>query len=151
MSTAADFVLHPRLEEDCVPLGRLTLCRVLLMSDARFPWCLLVPERPDIHEIYALDDQDQQLLMRESVIVCRALVDAFRPDKLNVAALGNQVPQLHLHHVARFRTDAAWPRPVWGSGEAEAYGSAALGATSERLIQALSATADAAGMQFTPW
>jgi diadenosine tetraphosphate (Ap4A) HIT family hydrolase len=109
--------IHERLLADCLLLGRFPLCHLLLMQDANYPWCILVPDRADITEIYQLTDSDQQQLMRESVQLSRSLVAAFRPDKLNVAALGNVVPQLHVHHIVRYRDDAAWPDPVWGRVE----------------------------------
>jgi diadenosine tetraphosphate (Ap4A) HIT family hydrolase len=100
-----DFTLHPRLMGDCLSLGSLELCRVLLMNDRTYPWLILVPQRAGITEIFELPEADQQRLIAESSCVARALMDVFRPDKLNIAAIGNLVPQLHIHHVARFRTD----------------------------------------------
>jgi diadenosine tetraphosphate (Ap4A) HIT family hydrolase len=91
------------------------------------------------------------MLMRESVVLSKALVEAYRPDKLNVAALGNQVPQLHLHHIARFRSDAAWPHPVWGVGRAVAYEPASLSANMERLANKLGAVAASAQLGFRLW
>src|SRR5512146_1384973 len=108
------FELHPQLAKDCLPLGRLALCRVLLMNDATYPWFILVPERDGVRELFELDADDRLALWDESALLSRALVQAFAPDKLNVAALGNQVPQLHVHHIARYRHDPAWPAPVWG-------------------------------------
>ena len=113
--------LHPQLEKDGISIGRLELCRVLLMNDANFPWCILVPDRDDITEIYQLTADDQILLIKESTLLARCMVQLFSPDKLNVAALGNLVPQLHIHHIARFRHDPAWPAPVWGHTPAKAY------------------------------
>lgn len=115
------FAVHPRLAADTFDLGRLPLCRVLLMNDARFPWIILVPERPEVTEIHQLSDADQVTLIRESSLVAARMAEAFGADKMNVAALGNIVPQLHLHHVVRRRGDAAWPGPVWGSGAAVPY------------------------------
>jgi len=151
MAANSSFSLHPKLKEDCLPLGRLELSLVLLMNDSRFPWCLLVPERVGASEIYLLDPPDQQMLMHESVVLSKALVEAYRPDKLNVAALGNQVPQLHVHHIARFRSDAAWPHPVWGVGKAVAYEPASLSANMERLANKLGAAATAAQLGFRLW
>jgi len=108
------FELHPRLAADTVALGDFPLCRLLLMNDAQYPWFILVPRRENAREIYLLEDRDQQQLLRESSLLSRALMDAFRGDKLNVAALGNVVPQLHLHHIVRHQGDPAWPGPVWG-------------------------------------
>ncbi len=115
------FELHPQLQKDCRQLGDFPLCRVLLMNDANYPWLILVPRRADITEIYQLSWEDQQQLLRESNTLCQAMVQLFTPQKMNVAALGNMVPQLHLHHIARFLSDAAWPRPVWGAEAAKPY------------------------------
>jgi diadenosine tetraphosphate (Ap4A) HIT family hydrolase len=114
-------VLHPRLAADCLRLGAFPLSELLLMNDARYPWSILVPRRHGIREIYELSEADQQQLLHESSTLSRAMAEALAPDKLNVAAIGNIVPQLHVHHVARFTTDAAWPAPVWGHGTPEPY------------------------------
>lgn len=111
---ADGFTLHHQLAADTLVLGDFPLCRLLLMNDAKYPWFILVPRRRGVREIYDLADADQAGLLRESVALSRALMDAFRGDKLNVAALGNLVPQLHVHHVVRFTGDQAWPAPVWG-------------------------------------
>lgn len=108
------FALHPRLAADTFALGDFPLCRLLLMNDAQYPWFILVPRREGAREIYQLDDRDQRRLLRESSALSRAAMEAFAGEKLNVAALGNVVPQLHVHHVVRFAGDPAWPRPVWG-------------------------------------
>ena len=115
------FQFHPRLLEDCHVLGRFPLCHVLLMNDTNYPWFILVPDRPGLTELYQLSPKDQTALMAESTTLSKALVAAFDGDKLNVAALGNLVPQLHIHHVVRFRTDPTWPAPVWGKLPAVAY------------------------------
>lgn len=121
------FTLHPALERDTVlvtpatPVTRLALCRVLLMRDRRFPWLILVPERDSVREIMDLAPADRGILIEEIALVSEALMRLVRPDKLNVGALGNVVPQLHVHVVARFTSDPAWPGPVWGSGAAEPY------------------------------
>ena len=124
------FELHPQLAKDCLPLGRLTLCRVLLMNDATYPWFILVPERDGVRELFELDADDRLALWDESALLSRALVQAFAPDKLNVAALGNQVPQLHVHHIARYRHDPAWPAPVWGKLPPKPY----FGAEAAKLM-----------------
>lgn len=108
------FRLHPRLADDCLEVGTLPLCRLLLLKDARYPWFVLVPEWPDLTEIYQLPAPERAQLMEESANLSRCLVELYRPDKLNIAAIGNLVPQLHLHHVARYQADPAWPHPVWG-------------------------------------
>jgi diadenosine tetraphosphate (Ap4A) HIT family hydrolase len=113
--------LHPRLQQDCLLLGHFTLCRLLLMRDANYPWFILVPDREDISEIFQLSGEDQVQLLRESSRLSAVLVERFHADKLNIAALGNVVPQLHVHHVVRYRDDPAWPAPVWGHAPARPY------------------------------
>ncbi|MCO5132337.1 MAG: HIT family protein [Xanthobacteraceae bacterium] len=117
----ADWSLHPQLDNDTAPVGDLPLCRVLLIRDANYPWLVLVPRRPGAVEIIDLDAAAQAQLMIEIASASRALRDITSCDKLNVAALGNMVPQLHIHVIARRRTDAAWPRPVWGVAPARPY------------------------------
>ncbi len=131
------FILDPRLDADTLPLGRLPLSRVLLMNDARYPWLILVPERPDLAEIIDLPEAGQQQLMREIAAALAALKALFAPDKLNVGALGNRVRQLHVHVLARFQSDAAWPGPVWGIGEAAPYPPHMAGVTLDRIAAAL--------------
>ena len=134
------FSLHPTLARDTVEVARLPLCRVLLMKDRRFPWLILVPERDSARGAKDLDElspEDRAVLIEEIAAASGALRQLFQPDKLNVGALGNIVPQLHIHVVARFRTDAAWPGPVWGSGAAEPYTESDLEETRRRLASAL--------------
>jgi len=109
-----DFVCHERLAADSVLLGRSRLCEVRLINDRTWPWVLLVPAVPGIREIYELDQTRQQRLMEESCLLGQGMMEAFAGDKLNVAALGNMVPQLHVHHIVRHQGDPAWPGPVWG-------------------------------------
>jgi diadenosine tetraphosphate (Ap4A) HIT family hydrolase len=132
-----DFILDPRLAGDTHPVGDLELSRVLLMDDARFPWLILVPRRANARELTDLDDDAQQLLLAEINRCARALQALFAPDKLNVAALGNVVAQLHVHAIARHASDAAWPRPVWGFGERTAYAPDARAMRLRALRQAL--------------
>ncbi|WP_429090198.1 HIT domain-containing protein [Aeromonas rivipollensis] len=115
------FELHPRLQADTQILGDLPLCRVLLAKDSQYPWLILVPRIAGLREIHHLPPEQQQQLMQESCAVATLMEEALGPDKINVAALGNLVPQLHLHHVARFSTDAAWPGPIWGVHPAIPY------------------------------
>jgi diadenosine tetraphosphate (Ap4A) HIT family hydrolase len=115
------FELDYRLENDCVFIGALPLCRILLMKDANYPWIILVPQRADISEIYELDEDDQEQLVWESSFVSQRLMKAFNGEKMNIAALGNVVPQLHIHHVVRKMDDPAWPNPVWGAITPKAY------------------------------
>ena len=116
-----DFALHPRLAADTHLIGDLPLCRVVLMNDARFPWLILVPRRAGLHELADLAAADSAALMDEIRLSSRALRDLHSPDRVNVAAIGNMVDQLHIHIVARATTDAAWPGPVWGHGSALPY------------------------------
>ena len=113
--------LHERLAADTLPVGDLPLSRLLLMNDAQYPWCILVPRVPGARELHRLDDGDQLQLLRESTALANAMDAGFHPHKMNVAALGNMVPQLHVHHIARFKTDPAWPAPVWGKHPAQPY------------------------------
>jgi diadenosine tetraphosphate (Ap4A) HIT family hydrolase len=108
------WALHPQLERDTIGLTDLSLSRLLVAKDANYPWLLLVPRRPDLVEIIDLDEAGRTQLMAEIGEVSRALKSVTQCDKLNVAALGNAVPQLHVHVIARRRTDKAWPKPVWG-------------------------------------
>ncbi len=108
------FELHPVLAADTRPVLDLPLCRVLLMNDAQYPWLILVPRLPDLREVHDLPAQLRAQLWAEVDAVAEALAGHVQADKMNVATLGNQVPQLHVHCIARFRDDAAWPRPVWG-------------------------------------
>ena len=137
--------IHPLLVKDCQLLGKFTLCHLLLMRDANYPWCILVPDRDDISEIHQLSETDQQQLLRESSLLSVAMESAFSPDKLNIAALGNVVPQLHLHHIARYRTDAAWPAPVWGRVPAKPYLEYELAAVVNSLTSLLADGFAAAG------
>jgi diadenosine tetraphosphate (Ap4A) HIT family hydrolase len=114
MNSTSAWALHPQLERDSVPLGDLALSRVLIIKDANYPWLLLVPRRPGVTEITDLDGEAQAQLTVEIDRAARALKAVTQCDKLNIAALGNAVPQLHVHIIARRMTDAAWPKPVWG-------------------------------------
>src|SRR5690348_11327111 len=131
--TALDWSLHPQLAADTVPVGDLPLTRVLLNDDANYPWLILVPRKPGLVDLIDLLDDDQVRLLREVSGAARALKEITHCDKLNVAALGNQVPQLHVHVIARFRSDAAWPNPVWGKAPRKAYTTEAR----EALVQAV--------------
>jgi len=133
--------LHPQLARDCVPIGRFPLCRLLLMRDANYPWTILVPDRDGVKEIYRLEETDQRQLLRESSALSEVLVRLFRADKLNIAALGNLVPQLHVHHVVRYRDDAAWPAPVWGRVPPKPYQEEELAARVHQLTEALATVA----------
>ena len=116
-----NFKLAPQLANDTIELGKLTLCKVLLMNDSQFPWIILVPQRTNITELYQLEADDIKQAQAESLMISKLLMQHFNGDKLNTGALGNMVPQLHLHHVVRFKNDPVWPKPVWGNINAIAY------------------------------
>jgi diadenosine tetraphosphate (Ap4A) HIT family hydrolase len=129
----AEWTLDPQLARDTVAVGDLPLSRVLLMNDASFPWLIAVPRRAGAVEIFDLDDTARAQLMRELALLGRALKDLSGCHKINIAAIGNVVAQLHVHVIARRRDDPAWPRPVWGALPARPYATAER----ERLIQSL--------------
>lgn len=131
--------LHPQLADDTHPVAHWTLSELRLMDDANHPWLILVPRVEDAVELIDLTDTQQAELTREIAMASRALQVAFKPHKLNVAALGNLVPQLHVHVIARFEDDIAWPRPVWGMASAQPYSPEALVRRMERLLAALKA------------
>ncbi len=115
------FQLHPRLKQDCISIGRFNLCQLLMMNDSHYPWFILVPEKADITEIYQLAKPEQHTLLEESSYLAENLAALYQADKMNIAAIGNLVPQLHIHHVVRYRSDKAWPDPVWGKFAAIPY------------------------------
>ena len=129
--------LHPQLAQDAVPLGDLALSRVLLANDANFPWLILVPRLPALVEIIDLAPNAQIQLLGEIDAAARALKSATACDKLNIAALGNQVAQLHVHVIARRKSDAAWPKPVWGATPPVSYDPAVRAALIVALCRAL--------------
>lgn len=137
------FALDPRLAADTVALGRLPLSRLLLMNDARYPWLILVPMRGGMRELFDLEAADRALLIEEAAGVGRVLAAAGAAgraaDKINIAALGNIVAQLHVHVIARFAGDPAWPGPVWGQGEAKRYAADERAALLARLLPSLAA------------
>ena len=116
------FSLHERLAADTFLVTDLTLCRVLLMNDQRFPWLILVPRRAGLRDFDDVAGAEKPNFHAEIDLASVVLRDAVGAEKMNVAALGNMVPQLHVHVIARFAGDAAWPAPVWGVGQAEPYG-----------------------------
>lgn len=113
------FELHPRLAQDTTVIGHFPLCIALLHRDNAVPWVILVPKRTQLKELHHLPMQEQQQFLLESQAVSQALEATFRPDKLNLGALGNMVPQLHIHHIARFSDDVAWPGPIWGNTDGQ--------------------------------
>lgn len=110
-----DFTLHPTLAADTFLIGDLPICRVLLMNNSHFPWLILVPRREGLRELFDLGDVDYHVAMEEVRFVSQQFRELTGAFKMNVAALGNMVPQLHIHVIARFENDAAWPAPVWNS------------------------------------
>ena len=121
------FELAPELTRDCIELADWPLCKVLLLNGSQYPWFILVPRQNDLKEIIDLSEQDQIVFIKESAILSKLIQEVFNPDKLNVAAIGNMVPQLHIHHIARFKNDVAWPAPVWGKFPAKPYSNEQIG------------------------
>lgn len=131
------FELDARLADTSFALAEWPLCDVRLVDDARWPWLLLVPRRAGVVELFDLSPEDRTQLVEESAKAAALLVRAFPCDKTNVATLGNQVNQMHMHVIARLQTDAAWPNPIWGIGETETYAAAAKDAIIARLTDLL--------------
>lgn len=131
------FELHPRLAADSVVIGRFDLSLLLLSKDANYPWCILVPQVEDVFEIHHLSEEEQVQLIRESSRLSEVMTSLFDAHKMNVAALGNVVRQLHVHHIARFENDPAWPQPVWGKLPAKDYTPSAWAELVKRLQNAL--------------
>lgn len=127
------FQLHQRLAADTHSLGQSRLCEILLMNDSTWPWIVLVPAVSNIREIYQLAPEQQIRLLEESSALSKGMMDIFSGDKMNVAALGNMVPQLHLHHIVRFEGDPAWPGPVWGKQAPVPYTQEALAQVRAKL------------------
>lgn len=115
------FVLDQRLLHDTLPVGDFSLCRLLLSNDSQYPWFILVPRRADISEVFQLSESEQSQLWKETTLLSQALNELFSADKMNVAALGNVVSQLHMHVIVRHKGDPAWPAPVWGKHPAVPY------------------------------
>lgn len=131
------FELHPVLESDSILIGRFGLCQVRLINDSSYPWVLLVPEREGITEIHQLSIEDRCLLAEESAFLSAMLADLFEADKMNIAAIGNRVSQLHVHHIVRYKTDPAWPAPVWGKLPMKPYSAEALEEMANKIAAAL--------------
>jgi len=136
------FQLDPRLNKDCIIVGTFELSLLLLMNDANYPWFILVPQKHDVSEIFQLGDEQQQQLTRESSQLSRALATTFNSDKINIAALGNIVKQLHIHHVVRYQDDPSWPAPIWGRHRAHPY-------TNEEQALVIRQLVNALGKEFT--
>jgi diadenosine tetraphosphate (Ap4A) HIT family hydrolase len=132
------FKLHPQLKTDTFDIGDLPLCKVLLMNESQFPWLILVPRKEDIRELYQLPETDFRQANIESLEISKLMMRFFVGDKLNVATLGNLVPQLHIHHIVRNRDDPVWPQPVWGNFTAKPYSEAAANAMLGKLREQIS-------------
>lgn len=131
------FSLDARLAQDAHVIGDFPLCRLLLSNDANYPWFILVPRRPDITEVFHLNDADRQVLWNETDTLAKLLHQGYGADKINIATLGNVVSQLHMHVIVRYRTDAAWPAPVWGKLPAVPYTEEQLAAVRDTLASVL--------------
>ena len=132
------FNLHSQLANDCFELADFPLCKLLLCNDSAYPWFILVPKVDDISDIYQLDWQQQQQLLNESSLLSELLMQVFSGDKMNVAALGNVVEQLHVHHVVRFKKDVSWPKPIWGQQPLTPYSNDELVSLKEKILPKLS-------------
>jgi len=130
-------MLDARLQKDCVLIAQSKLNYVLLNKDANYPWVILVPKQDNISELFELSEEDQLQLSLESNQIAKRLKYAFQADKMNIAAIGNVVNQLHVHIVARFKLDAVWPKPVWGAIEAKAYEDKQLKKTVDLILHAI--------------
>jgi len=136
---SAVFVLHERLAADCFWLGDFPASRLLLMNNTHFPWYILVPRFVGARELYLLPETDQLQVLQESSLLSRVIMGVHFGQKLNLAALGNMVPQLHIHHIVRYQTDVAWPGPVWGQVAAEPYPQATVEGVQQSLLAAMRA------------
>ncbi|NOQ35571.1 MAG: HIT domain-containing protein [Methylococcaceae bacterium] len=115
------FQLHPRLQQDSIFIACFELSQLRLINDCSYPWFILVPQRFDVREVFQLDDADRLQLHDESCLLAEKLNAVYKADKMNIAAIGNVVPQLHIHHIVRYKNDKAWPAPVWGKFDAVPY------------------------------
>jgi diadenosine tetraphosphate (Ap4A) HIT family hydrolase len=132
------FQLHELLQRDAIELLALPLSTLLLMNDSNYPWFVLVPRVDNIQDMYQLDWQQQQQILNESSLLSEILMQLFQGTKMNVAALGNMCPQLHVHHIVRYADDIAWPKPVWGEFPMKAYTDIELDHLKEKVLPALS-------------
>lgn len=114
MNQDSEFLINPRILEVSTFIADLSLSRMFLMNDSRFPWIVLVPRQANLEEIYDLSQKDQEILLAETVSIARLMKSLFDADKMNIGAIGNKVRQLHMHIIARKESDVAWPEPVWG-------------------------------------
>jgi diadenosine tetraphosphate (Ap4A) HIT family hydrolase len=133
------FQLPQQLQHDCIIIGRFDLCQILLMNDSQYPWFILVPMVANVSEIYQLSKSERSQLIEESSDFSTILANCYKAEKLNIAAIGNLVPQLHIHHIVRYQTDKAWPAPVWGKFPAIPYTEQQLQDTVSRVQKCLEA------------
>jgi diadenosine tetraphosphate (Ap4A) HIT family hydrolase len=126
MSNEQEFQLDTRLENDTYKIATWPLSDLLLMNDSQYPWCILVPRIAGLSELYQLSRSQRQQLDLESTFLSKTLMAVFEGEKLNIAALGNVVKQLHIHHVIRYSNDLSWPAPVWGKFPPKAYSEMSL-------------------------
>ena len=131
------FTLHPMLAKDTIAIAELPLCSLLMSNDKQYPWFILVPRVHDIQDIYQLDSAQQQQFLVESSQLSELLMQVFTGDKMNVAALGNICPQLHVHHIVRYKTDASWPAPVWGKYPSVAYSEKEISEMKNKMLPAI--------------
>ena len=117
----SSFEVHDQLLSDCLIVGDAALCRILLMNDSRFPWLILVPRISGLRDFHEVPTEHRASLFDEIEAASNAVQEVIEADKINVAALGNQVPQLHIHVIGRLKDDEAWPGPVWGVGKSVPY------------------------------
>ena len=135
------FKIDSRLEQDSITVGDFELCRLLLMNDSQYPWFVLVPKRENISEIYHLSNSEQQSLWDESRVLSQLIMNIFNGGKLNTAAIGNIVNQLHLHHVVRYKSDPCWPKPIWGQLPMKPYNDNQIDKIITKLKPSLNETA----------
>ena len=137
-----NFQLHELLVKDCIELVDLPLCKLLLMNDSQYPWFVLVPRVENVQDIYQLDWEQQQQFLNESSMMSEVLMQLYSGDKMNVAALGNVCPQLHVHHIVRFKNDSAWPKPVWGLNPLLPYSNEEIEKIKHQVLPHISAILD---------
>jgi len=133
-----NFKLHDQLQADCIELLDLPLCKLLVCNESAYPWFILVPRVSNAQDIYQLDWQQQQQFLNESSMLSEFLITEYNGDKMNVAALGNVVSQLHIHHIVRFKNDVSWPKPIWGQQPLTPYTEDEIQGLKENLIPQIS-------------
>lgn len=132
-----EFKLHPDLHRDGIEIADLPLCKLLLCNDSNYPWFIMVPRRIDVKDLHQLEWADQLQFLNESSAISEILMQCFNGEKMNVAALGNVTPQLHIHHVVRFAGDPSWPKPIWGQLPLKPYSDENLKEIKAKLVPML--------------